>query len=528
MKIVVVDDEKGIVDGLQKMISRYIPECEITGAAYNGIEGLKLILERQPDIVLTDIRMPQADGLYMIQKLQENGCQAKFILLSGYADFEYARRGMQLGVKFYLNKPVEEEELRECVCKVMDVIQEERTKLQEVNELKQEVNSRMMESALRDIIDGGSDSTVYVDELLHMARIPADRTQVICALLEFESSLGTLFENGLDPIFQHIDRTLGLYKGVYRFRYLGSQVAVIITHDSTIEYEELVRAIQRLKDAIFRDLKLSVTVGIGTVKDQLVLGISASFEEARSSLSYKIVKGTGVVIAYPHIMAQPGKRQSVPEDMINKLEAGLDNMDKEACFGTIREIFQWLKEGRELSPVDLQLQCLNILLSSARKLSLDQLQQNDFLGRHILSLEGLSRNRTLERMEDWMVQVIKGIIDFKLEHNMSKKKDIIAEIKDYVSTHYAEAISLAELSSRFFINPYYLSQLFKQKTGDAYLTFLAQTRINKSKELLEKTDLKVYEICQMVGYSDSQHFAKVFEKFTGCKPSEYRKNPPTV
>ncbi|OCT12831.1 DNA-binding response regulator [Paenibacillus pectinilyticus] len=525
MKIVVVDDEKGIVDGLQKMIGRYIPECEIVGVAYNGMEGAKLIQERQPDIVISDIRMPQADGLYMIQMLKELGCQAKFILLSGYADFEYARRGMQLGVKFYLNKPVEEEELRDCVCKVMDVIREEHAKLQEVDELKQEVNSRLMESALRDIIEGGSDHTVHAEELLQTAHIPMDRTHFVCALLEFESNMGPMMESGLDPVFRHVDRTLGQYQGVFRFRYLGSQVAMIVTHDRAIAYEELVRDIQRLKDALFRELKLSVTIGIGTVIEKAA-GIHISFEEARHSLSYKIVKGSGAVIAYPDILTLSGKRQAVPEDMINKLEACLDNMDEEACVGAIREIFQWLEEERELSPVDLQLQCLNILLSSARKLSLEQLQQNDFLGRNLLILDGLSRYLTLDRMEAWMNQMMKGIIAFKLEHNISKKKDVIAEIKDYVSKHYAESISLAELSARFYINPYYLSQLFKQKTGDTYLTFLAQTRINKSKELLEKTDLKVYEICQMVGYSDSQHFAKVFEKLTGCKPSEYRKNPP--
>ncbi|OPH50030.1 DNA-binding response regulator [Paenibacillus ferrarius] len=525
MKVVVVDDEKGIVDGLQKMIGRYIPECEIVGVAYSGLEGAKLIQERQPDIVITDIRMPQADGLDMIQLLKEKDCQAKFILLSGYADFEYARRGMQLGVKFYLNKPVEEEELRECVCKVMDEIQEEQAKLQEVDELKQEVSSRVMESALRDIIDGDSDNTAHVDELLQIACIPIDRTQLVCVLLEFESSLGSLMESGLDPVFRLIDHMLGQYRGVYRFRYLGAQVAVIVTHDSAIEYGELVRGFQRLKEALFSKMKLSVTVGLGTVKGR-ANEISISFEEARHSLSYKILKGAGVVIAYPDIMSMSGKRQAVPEDMISKLEAGLDNMDEGACAGAIREIFHWLEKEREISPVDLQLQCLSILLSSARKLSLEQLQQNDFLGRNLLILDGLSRYRTLERMETWMLQMIKGIIAFKLEHNIMKKKDVIAEIKEYVSKHYADAISLAELSARFFINPYYLSQLFKQKTGDTYLTFLAQTRINKSKELLEKTDLKVYEICQMVGYSDPQYFAKLFEKLTGCKPSEYRRNPP--
>lgn len=247
MKIILVDDEKGIIDGLKIIIKRYIPECEVIGEAFNGIEGVKLILGHQPDIVITDIRMPQVDGLEMIKQLKDKDCRAKIILLSGYADFEYARKGMYLGVRYYLNKPVEEEELRDCVYELMDVIRAERNALED-------------------------------------------------------------------------------------------------------------------------DLGASVS----------------------------------------------------PSELIEKM-------------------------------------------------------------------------------------------------------DVIEKVKVYLSDHYNESIGLEELSARFFINPFYLSQLFKQKTGDTYLNFLTQIRIDKGKGLLEKTDLKVYEICQMVGYSDTQYFSRLFEKLTGFKPSEYRK-----
>ncbi|SFB03605.1 Helix-turn-helix domain-containing protein [Cohnella sp. OV330] len=259
MNIVLVDDEKGIVAGLQKMIGRHIPECEVTDVAYNGIEGYELIHRLRPDIAITDIRMPLSDGLDMIKKLIEAGSTTKFILLSGYADFEYARQAMQLGVRFYINKPVEEEELRDCVRQVMASISAERDKLREMDALKQEARQRNQES--------------------------------------------------------------------------------------------------------------------------------------------------------------------------------------------------------ELPP---------------------------------------------------------------------QKKDLIAEIKAYVAANFDQPISLADLSSRFYISPIYLSQIFKQKTGETYVNFLAKVRIGKAKELLERTDLKVYEICQRVGYSDTQYFARLFEKWTGLKPTEYRKRQPDV
>ncbi|MFC0215283.1 helix-turn-helix domain-containing protein [Paenibacillus chartarius] len=523
MKVFLVDDEKGIVTGLKKLIGRYIPECEVVGEAYNGLEGARLIQDREPDIVITDIRMPHADGLEMIAMLKDAGCPAEFILLSGYADFDYARKGMQLGVRYYMNKPVEEEELRDCVCKVMNGIREDRDKLQEVDELKQEVRSRILESTLRDIIDAGGDNSVYVGEWLRMAGIPEEHTRFVCALLEFDGGSGTLAENRMNPVFRHVDRALNRFRGVYRFRYAGSQLAIVVAHGEDIESGEIARSLNRLKEAVFRELQLSMTAGIGMVKDKAV-EISSSFEEARHALSYKVIQGARTVISYPEIRSLTGERRNVPEELIDKLEAALNNMDEEKCISLIGEIFCWMEAEFIASPAELQLLCLNIVLSSVRKMSFQQLQQNDFLGRHILSLEGISRFRTLERLEQWMVEVIQGIIAFNLEHNISKKKDIIAEVKKYVAEHYNESISLAELAARYFINPYYLSQLFKQKTGDTYLNFLAQVRINKAKELLEKTNLKVYEISQTVGYSDTQHFSRLFEKLTGCKPSEYRRN----
>ncbi|OAS17844.1 response regulator [Paenibacillus oryzisoli] len=527
MKLIVVDDEKGIVDGLRRMINRYIPECEVIGTAHNGLEGFELIQTLQPDLVITDIRMPKADGLDMIKMLNDVGSQAKFILLSGYTDFEYARRGMQLGVHYYINKPVEVEQLRECVGQVMEKIRLERTKMQEMNELKQEVLTRKQEKAWRDVLDLGSDNSDFLEELLQMAQIPMENASFLCAILELDGSAAAMKELSLHAVFEHIDRIFKQYQGVFRFRYAGSQVAIVIAHGESIKYEDLVRASALLKEEVQLELNLSATVGIGTIQKSAA-GVSQSFEEASYALSYKFIKGSDEVIPFPEINNLTGPSHAVPEELIAKLEAGLDNMDESGCVETIREIFRGMEAEKNMRAADHQSQCLNILLSCVRNMPFQQLQQNDFLGRHILSLESISRSRTLEHLEEWTLKVIRRIISFKLEHNIPKKKDIITEIKDYLVKNYKEPIRIADLASRFFISPLYLSQFFKQKTGETYVNFLTQIRINKAKELLQSTDLKVYEICEMVGYSDTQHFARLFEKLTGCKPREYRKNIPNA
>ncbi|MDI4643562.1 response regulator [Cohnella hashimotonis] len=526
MNIVLVDDEKGIVAGLKKMIGRHIPECEVIDVAYNGMEGYELIHRLRPDIAITDIRMPQSDGLDMIKRLIDAGSPTKFILLSGYADFEYARQAMQLGVRFYINKPVEEEELRDCVRQVLASIRADRDKLLEVDALKQEVHNRNQESALRDIFEIGADHGELAEELLRLAGLPADHSRFVCVLMEFDGSVERVKETGLEPVYRHIEQALAKYKGLYRFRYSGAQFAVLAAHDQDIGYDDLVGSVRQLKEALGRELKLNFAAGIGTVHRR-ASGISESFEEARHALGYKVIKGTDAVIPYPDIRMDE-KRLPIGAERMAELEAGIENLDEAGCADVIRGIFSEMETAPGMSPADLRLQCVNILLSSARTMSVEQLRQSDFLGRHLLSLEAVSKFKTIACFEEWTVQAIGALIAFKREHQMPKKKDLIAEIKAYVTENFDQPISLADLSSRFYISPIYLSQIFKQKTGETYVSFLAKVRIGKAKELLERTDLKVYEICQRVGYSDTQYFARLFEKWTGLKPTEYRKRQPNM
>ncbi|MEC0128302.1 helix-turn-helix domain-containing protein [Paenibacillus pabuli] len=523
MKLILVDDEKGILEGLKKMVDRYIPECEVVGTAYNGLEGFELIQRWQPDIVITDIRMPQAGGLDMIQMLKTVGIQSKFILLSGYADFEYAQKGIKLGVNFYINKPVEEQELRDCVCQVMEMIRLERSKVQEMDALKKATYLRIQEDGLRDILDMGNDHTEIAEELLRIGCMPGEGAHFACILIEINSNAEGLKELGFDSVFRQIDLVFRHYGSVYRFRYTGAQIAVIVIHGAALENRDMVHTTQRLHEVLFRQLNVSSVIGIGSVQEQ-PRGISQSFEEARNALSYQVIKGGEPVFSFTQIMNMTGKSELVTEEMIAGLEAAIDSMDERESVDMIHRIFRRIEAEPGFSPADLQLQCLNLLLLSIRKVSFQQLQQNTLLSRQLLSLEGISRFKTLASLEQWMVEVIGGIIAFMLEHRTSKKRDMISEIKEYVTAHYDEPISLAELAARFYMNPYYLSQFFKQKTGETYLNFLTHIRISKAKELLEQTDLKIYEICHKVGYSDAQHFARMFEKWTGFKPRDYRKS----
>lgn len=525
--IMLVDDEKGIVEGLSVIIKRDLSNCQVIGCAYDGIDGFNLSLELQPDIIITDIRMLQRDGLDMIQMLLSEGLNAKFIILSGYSEFEYAKRGIELKVNFYLNKPVEEEELYYCVNKAISEIEMERVQMEEIQGLKKKVASNLetfKEFVLRDILDAGSANIKDIAYLLDSIglSLPTD-SPYICAIIEINGSDGKQLQDEEFRRIQYIINTqLNDYAEVHILRYLEAHMVIMISNRTLVAYSQLIHSLESIKNTIMQKLQIPLTLGIGLPHTNID-GIHKSFEEAKHALNYKLIKGNHTIIQYDEIKKDSTHTFVIKEEDINHLEASIQSMNFEACKLIIDDIFKKIASHKNLSWSDLQLQCLGILLTGILRISPLQIQLNEFIGQDILSLEAISRFKTLDQLNGWLRTAIQKLIELKSISHIPLKNDIISEIKEYVAENFDKNITLAELSSRFYINLHYLSQLFKEKTGQTYLHYLMQLRVNRSKELLEKSELKVYEICQLVGYTDATYFSKLFEKFVGCRPSVYRK-----
>lgn len=361
-KILIIDDEKLVTQGLTSIITRLNPEYSVVGAAYNVNEGIAMTRKFSPNIIISDIRMPQTDGLEMIKQLKSSGCSAKFIILSGYSEFEYARKGMEMGVKYYLLKPVNTQELNTCI-------------------------------------------QMSIKEL----------------------------ENEEDHVHSH--------------------------H-----------------------------------------GHKASSEKKNND------------------------RFMISEHDLTQLKSCIDRMNIEESQLILDSIFQQLLSEPMITIEAMKLTCLKIILTSLKSMSSLQIQLYEFLGKNVLSLENISRYETAEQLKNWLINVVKSMIEIKSMGKSSGKNDTITEIKEYISSNYSKDLTLSELSSRFFLNPCYLSQLFKERTGESYLNYVTSIRIDKAKQLLKNTNLKVSTICERVGYSDPIHFSKLFEKRTGIKPSFYRKD----
>ncbi|GMQ59327.1 response regulator [Vallitalea sediminicola] len=154
-KILLIDDEEIIIEGLKKLVPWDEIECEVVGVAEDGKEGLELANELKPDIIISDIQMPKLSGLEMIKKIKEKCKDTKFIILTGYREFEYAREALTLGVTQFLLKPTNLEDIKNAILEAINILDDERTKVKDIENLRKKLYKF---NALSDVKEESNDN----------------------------------------------------------------------------------------------------------------------------------------------------------------------------------------------------------------------------------------------------------------------------------------------------------------------------------------------------------------------------------
>lgn len=524
-RVLVVDDEETIANGLKFLIERGMPQCEVVAVAYDGTEGYQIAVREKPEIVLTDLRMCEMDGIEMIRSLKMKGLNMRYIILSGYAEFEYAKQAIMLGVEDYITKPVDEEELYQILQKVCLSIQQEKQKLRQVEKLQEtvgEFSQSMKEYYIRDILEGrnlSEEKYLTIQNEFFMCG------SYICAVFEYSFIDKVGDDANVEAAFRRYCEKQ--FENVYCIEILPqrekNQCVLVLGATKQAELKSIKIRLGKIRLLTQEQTKCYVCSGVG-LWHKKIGGIKKSYEEALCALNYKVINGLECLVGYDEIRNIHSKPAQIPEADIQRLEQCINEMDNEGCRKIIEKIFHNVNAEYELSPENLQILAINLVLSGIRKIPVMQLQINEYLGENILSLDSISKFKTMEQLKNWIINVICGMNELMLKQNVPEKRDVVREVQEYINRNFHQEISLADISDKFFINPYYFSQLFKKKTGETYQNYLTKVRIERAKKLLEETDLKIYEICEMVGYIDVNHFNRIFEKREGVKPSHYRKN----
>ena len=411
--VLIIDDEEGITEGLALLIGRCVPNIEIVGIAHSGTEGIDYAASLEPDIIMTDIRMPGLDGLEMISLLKERGCNGVFIILSGYSDFDYAKKAISLGVRFYLNKPVEEDELIGAMRGACHDIRLERERIKKIQSLEKSLclnRTNIREFILRDLLFSADADNDEFHRQLELCGFPLTLKSHVCALtdLEWENADG---DSLFPEVVSLIRMKLRDYAHIVVFRQSRRRIGIVISDNIKIGLRDLATYFETFRDDVSH-LGIDIFTGLGMVTDRMD-NLRDSMNQAMQALNYTVLDSSSFIITYSDIREYAGGRELVSREKILSIEHHLISGDSRECKAVITEIFDRIKEEEEISLKFLKQQFINIIFAVLGKMSLSQGETDGFVRDTLSVLDDISRFRTLENLERWYFDVIDTIFSLK-------------------------------------------------------------------------------------------------------------------
>ncbi|WP_248926873.1 response regulator [Paenibacillus hamazuiensis] len=533
-KLIIVDDEPTVRYGLRHYLDWSEFGIAVAGEADDGDTGLEEVRRIRPDIVLTDVRMLNMDGITMASEIRASFPQTKIVFVSGHDDAEYLKSALQVDAVDYIFKPVNMQELRAVIERVVGTLQEEERQRALVSDMQVKLTQSMpllREKFLMSVIRDGIAQPERVQERLQFLGLelpPEAAYWVIVVRIDDSADIvETRSERDrqllsyavLNVCQELIDR----HMSGYAFEHQNGEYVGILRKDDALEHPEdmLFVLAEDIRGNLQKWLKLSVTIGIGEQAPRLS-ALPASYGQAKEAADHKWYLGKNRIITMDSLKQDEEHPNRFDQAASDRLLSALKAADPGLLSEQLGELFVQLAKNRRDGFRYARNAGLQIILLSNRLLlelnvrcpSIED-GENELLDR-VFRLETIDDLHRL--LESHLVQVCGQI----REKRSGKSRNVIERIRAVMDTRYAENITVADIAESVYLSPTYVSLLFKQETGETVYEYLTKVRIEKAKELLRDPSRKFYEVSEAVGYSDPSHFSKIFKKHTGFTPSTYR------
>jgi two-component system response regulator YesN len=536
LSVIIVDDEILVRVGLRTMLPWGDLGYRIVGDAENGVEGLKLLKGLQPDIVITDIKMPVMDGLEMMRRARAENSKSKFIVLSSYDDFHLVREALKMGAEDYLIKL----ELDQAgLVKVLQAVEKEITADVEQDRQKKadDIHAHLSMEAERKeffmkLISGAISSPQEISESAGYLEIDGGERGIACCLVRIdgivqEEKYARMEDRAMleQQVENLIHEVAGDSHSVFGFRCGEGTFAIVVFGGKESVDSARMTGLEKMGGRIITTLRtymnITATVGVSDIHAGLS-ALSGGFSEASTAADRSFFLGKGRVIRFRD--AGAGLRTGSDlgtADHLRDLQTALDYSDAELltrCFDAIRRSL----EGDECTREQIYDFCFQLayklreIAETRHDLPLGELLNTAGLYRDITSLA------TLGSLLDWIGTLAEKSSDI-LMRNMEYGRHAITirKVKRFVQDHLAADIRLAEAAEFLHINHCHLSTIFKHETGECFSDYVMKVKIEEAQKLLATGRYRIREAAEMLGYASAYYFSRVFKKVAGVTPSQY-------
>lgn len=521
-KILIADDEKWIRLGLKVKLNEFGYRFKEIYEAKNGVEALQIIRNEQPNIVITDIRMPKKSGIELIEEGLEISPNSIFIVISGYADFEYAEKAINMGAKGYLLKPLNDNNLKEIINKTIKEL--ERRK--EIKELQ--LNSERLdnyyrkESLINSFILEGKEGIDSEEKLLSqysyftLIIVNIDVSSYIKSRFKYEDL--KLLKFSIKNIFNEVASSRKEHYFICNNPINQNQL-IVLNGDYTINEARnfINEKLENITDSIKEYLNISITLGVSNVHQAIVKKL---YEESLDAYKFNFINGRDKIYQYENVKYIMENTIQLPKDKIKLLKMYMAKGDTKNIKIILENLLNY-DSVKNQSPKYISFVWFKVISLVIDSLEIIDLKHKKSISMSLLKAEILDRFESVDEIVNYLYTTILDTLNIQ-EDKDNDCKDIVYKIKKYIDNNYEQNLTTKELAYEYAINPKYLSTLFKREMGVSANHYITTKRLKRACDLLINTNQNITDISVTIGYNDPLYFFRVFKKYYNITPLEYR------
>ena len=542
LKIFLAEDEVVVRETIKRMIPWEELGFELVGEAADGEMALPLLIRQQPDLLITDIKMPFMDGLTLARLAKKEIPGLKVVILSGYDDFNYAKQAIGIGVEDYLLKPITKNALIERLSEIRSRYEHEKTQKEYYEKFQREMQAYEKNSS-RDFFEALVGGSMDMMEVYKRAeKLGLDIVAEAYNVLIFTMNCDEDFSGQRDEYSSWEAESLELLENFFAghssamlFRSNIFSYGVLLKGQRETIEENTRACVDEIRKILSRqDGRREWFLAVGQSVERLSQ-IQKSYHTASRAFSQRYLYDENILY-YDEMetMEHPGGQaetednaylQKVDVNALNPaiLQKFLSNGLQEETENFVKDYFYAIGQEPMESLVFRNYVILNVrfsVISFIKGLGCDTNEMESADTEEVLAESGKNMESAIAYAKKMISQAI-GIRD---QNSGNKNRSILKTAVDFIDSHYMdEEISLNTVANVANVSSNHFSALFSQNMGQTFIEYLTSLRMNKAKELLRCTGMRSSEIAGEIGYKDAHYFSYLFKKTQGMTPSDYRK-----
>lgn len=534
LKVAIADDEPMICVVIQKCIHWEELGLEQVGVASDGYELLELVHKESPDIVITDINMPGLNGLELIEACRKEKSRARFVIITGYKQFDYVHKALKNNVDDYLLKPVKEDELNATLRTLRNnILAEQADGKETIRSLQEDLyknQEQLKEMFLSRLLSDGKN--VFADRELLKDKYGLEFTEdgryrALIAKVDISgsedleegfSSVRNKLVSAAKLVFEEASRELFIYESPGKML-VGVYYAPT---DSPAFLDRCHRLYEKCRTTVELFGGLNFTLCASSEHSRAEELVDA-FDEAETTMYYRLREGINRLLVFDSLKMHSDQISDEGRiAKISEIQHAMDVLDADSFSEAVEGMF--FDIGVIYNPRELVQLCEDIggrWIRTLRKMNPDR--QSDFDTDQDLFKLRINNAVNRQDLKNVLLGQIVQEMNAESEEKKKQKKKPVRQAIQYIEEHFRENLTLEIVADQVGLNPVYLSNIFKKEVGDNFTDYVQKCRIASAREKLRNTDETILQIAIEVGYSDSKYFSKTFKKYEGIKPTDYRK-----